>query len=229
MKASLTRYRRPHSLALLLAPLPALVLCLTARGPAFPSCCLAAGAFAAVLARPRTGLALSVAVCALTAATAIGMALWLPDSPERPVHALTGALRVCGSGLLAFAPMLAADREEIEYGLVQQLRAPYRLVAAAQLAERIASRMHRQMRLSRLALAARLGGRPGPAARFRLIVPVLASSLRYGGQLADALDARGFGALPTRTMPRGRRLRIADALWLASVWTVTVALAVLLG
>lgn len=222
------RYR-PHSLALLVAPLPALVLCLAAQGPAFPSCCLAVGVLAAVLARPRTGLALSATVCALTAATAIGMAVWLPDSTERPVHALTGALRVCGSGLLAFSPMLAADREEIEYGLVQQLRVPYRFVVAAQLAERVATRVREEMRLSRLALATRLGGRPGPAARSRLIVPVLASALRYGEQLADALDARGFGALPARTMPRGRRLRIADAVWLASAWGVTTILAVLLG
>lgn len=59
----------------------------------------------------------------------------------------------------------------------------------------------------------------------RLLVPLLVTTVRRGLQLGEAMEARAFGALPTRTRRSSLRWRVADSLALGAAAAYVVGIA----
>ncbi|MEO5986909.1 MAG: energy-coupling factor transporter transmembrane component T, partial [Candidatus Limnocylindria bacterium] len=79
------------------------------------------------------------------------------------------------------------------------------------------------------------GGR-SPVAAIRLLASrvfgLLVSAIRRGSRLALAMEARGFGAAPCRTVARPRRMRPSDWVWIvgaAGLGGGAIAISVALG
>lgn len=224
---------RPHPLGVLAAAAPAFGLVFLTEQPAFPLAVAIAGVLATAAHRPRLGLIALVAAIGLGAPLAAGSWLWLPAElgaagPDalgldgRARAAVTAAARIIGGATLMIAVGAWIRLDELARSAVVELRIPYRLVGVTLLGERVAVRMRDDFALAALASSAR-GGR---GRRIASVVPVLASSMRRADDLAIALDGRGFGAHPTKTMPPGRRLGRLDGLVVAVAWLLTAAGAV---
>ncbi|HUG55688.1 MAG TPA: energy-coupling factor transporter transmembrane component T [Candidatus Limnocylindrales bacterium] len=153
-----------------------------------------------------------------------------------PLHLTTGgalvglglALRLVGIALAGIVAVATTDPTDLADSLVQQLRVPHRFAIGALAAFRLAPIFAGEWETIALARRAR-GVEPGrsPLARLRAFAAqthaLLVGAIRRGLRLATAMDARGFGALPCRTVARPQRLRGADRSLLL------LALAVALG
>lgn len=133
-------------------------------------------------------------------------------------------------GALLVVPFSYVDWPALADTLVRTCRVPYRVMDSVMLGERFAALMRADLRV--IAETARLRSRGSIRRRLallsRAVLPVLVASFRHSDELAVAMDARGFGAHPTRTLHRDRRLRAGDIILLSAVWAATILLAVLL-
>ena len=136
-------------------------------------------------------------------------------------------LGIAYSGVLALA---TTDATDLADSLVQQLRLSPRFSVGALAAARLFPILADEWQILSLARRAR-GVEAGrsPVAAVRLfagqLLALLVAAVRRGTRLATAMEARGFGALPCRTIARPQRVVRDDWLLLAAA-TGLVALAI---
>ena len=114
------------------------------------------------------------------------------------------ALRIAAILALALIGGLTSTGPDLARAGVQQLRIPYRIGYTALAAYRFVPRFSYELSVIRAAHRVRGHHRGrGPFAAiargWAYIVPLLASAIRHAERVALAMDARAFGAYPTRT------------------------------
>jgi energy-coupling factor transport system permease protein len=219
------RSLRPHPIAVALLAVPALVAVLVDDEPWFGLVAVGCCAVVALGKGIRFAVAVVVGAVVTFGLLRLWMGLWLPADP-----ATTGALRITAMGALLVVPFAFVRWQVLGDTLVAYCRVPYRVMDAAALGERFATLMRADLRA--IAHAATLRSRGGIRRRaailLRATVPVLVAAFRHGDELAVAMDARGFGARPSRTMRWARPVRASDGLLVLAAWSLTVVTAVLL-
>jgi energy-coupling factor transport system permease protein len=139
------------------------------------------------------------------------------------------ALRLAAILALSLIPGLTTTGPDLVRALIQQLRVPYRIGYTAMAAFRFVPRFRHELGVIRAAHRVRgaHGGR-GPfavlARGFGSVVPLLAGAIRHAERVALAMDARAFGAHPTRTERYPVPFRARDAAFIAGVWVVSAVL-----
>ncbi|MBA2266646.1 MAG: energy-coupling factor transporter transmembrane protein EcfT [Chloroflexi bacterium] len=120
------------------------------------------------------------------------------------------------AGLLATA---TSDPVDIADALVQQLRVSPRFAIGVLAALRLLPLLAREWQILGMARRAR-GVEAGrsPIAAIRLfagrLLSLLVGAIRRGSRMALAMEARGFGASPCRSVARPQRMRISDWGWI---------------
>ncbi|MFS0895220.1 energy-coupling factor transporter transmembrane component T [Microbacterium sp. 179-I 3D3 NHS] len=128
------------------------------------------------------------------------------------------ALRLGAIVALALIGGLTTTGPDLVRASVQQLRVPYRIGYTALAAFRFVPRFGHELAVIRAAHRVRghHGGR-GPFARLArgwgYIVPLLAGAIRHAERVALAMDARAFGAHPTRTERHSVPFRTRDVVF----------------
>lgn len=145
---------------------------------------------------------------------------------------LSTALRLAAVIALGVLAGAASTGPDLVRALVQQLRVPYRIGYTALAAFRFVPRFGHELEVIRSAHRVRgmVGGRgPFAVARryFGYVVPLLAGAIRHAERIALAMDARAFGAYPTRTERHRIPFRARDWVFLALFWAATAALLIL--
>ncbi len=242
---------RLNPLAKLAAVLPAIMVLAFTRDLATPAAFLAL-AYALLLtgARFTARLALLLGVVLPTATLALGLGFALWTDPARVDHTvalwrigdwtlyggalavgMATALRLAALVALSLAAGLTTTGPDLVRALGQQLRMPYRIGATALAAFRFVPRFGRELELIRAAHRVRGVHRGGvltaPARWAGYIVPLLAGAIRHAERVALAMDARAFGAYPTRTERHPVPWRARDTVFVALLWAATTALCVL--
>lgn len=206
------------------AVLPAMVLLVFVRDLVTPLSFVAL-AYALILVgariTARTAALLFLAVPVGVAAIGFGFSLWVDASgvdgtaPFLQIGGwtlFTGALQVGFATALRLAAILSlaliggltTTGPDLVRASIQQLRVPYRIGYTALAAYRFVPRFGYELGVIRAAHRVRgsHGGR-GPFARIArgwgYIVPLLAGAIRHAERVALAMDARAFGAHPSRT------------------------------
>jgi len=180
------------------------------------------------------------------AAAAVGIALFntvLAPAPAGETLLVVGPVRVTDQSLLggiAAALRLVAialsgvlvvatiDPTDLADALVEHLHAPPRFVLGALAAWRLAPIFGQQWWVLGLAWRARgLETERDPLGRLRGFAGrtfgLLVGAIRRGTELALAMDARGFGRRPCRTLARPRPIRAGDWAVLAAALALAVA------
>jgi energy-coupling factor transport system permease protein len=182
---------------------------------------------------PFTGLGTRVLLARswplLVAALLVGTfnVVLAPASPGGPdvTGGVALGLRLMGIALCGVLAVATSDPTELADSLQQQARLSPRLAVGAMAATRMLPILVVEWQLLGMARRARgvsAGWSPLPAARlaFGKLLALLVSSVRRATRLALAMDARGFGSEPCRTIARPQRMRLAD-------WGLIVAAALL--
>lgn len=135
------------------------------------------------------------------------------------------ALRLVSILSLALLTGLTSSGPDMVRSAVAHLRVPYRVGYAALASYRFVPRFRYELDVIRKAHRARgaRGGR-GPIAALRrtigYIVPLLASAIRHAERVSLSMDARAFGAHPTRTERYEVPLRVRDVVFVVVFWVV---------
>lgn len=213
---------RIDALALLAAVLPAMIGLIFTRDVVTPAIAIAAS-YAVVLAgAPKTrALARWLALILPVMAVAIGagFSLW----SDVPTGAATG-LRLTALLTLALVPGLSTHGTAFVRAAVAHLRVPYRIGYAALASVRFIPRFRHELGVIRAAHRVR-GTGGSPLTRWlTALVPLLASAIRHAERVALAMDARAFGAYPTRTERNPPRWRTRDTVAVAIGWAATAAM-----
>jgi len=127
-------------------------------------------------------------------------------------------LAVALAGILATATSQPTD---VADALIQQLRVSPRFAVGALASLRLIPSLARDWQTVSLARRARgVDAGRSPIAVARLfaggLLTLLIAAVRRGSRMALAMEARGFGALPCRTVARVQRMRAADWGWIAA-------------
>jgi energy-coupling factor transport system permease protein len=127
-------------------------------------------------------------------------------------------LAIALAGVLALA---TTDPTDLADALQQQARLSPRVAVGALAAVRLMPILVAEWQILRLARRARgmeAGRSPIAAVRLALgmLLALLVSAVRRATRLATAMEARGFGALPCRTIARPMRMRATDWGWIAA-------------
>ena len=163
---------------------------------------LAVGVLNAAFAADRGGaVAVSVGPLAISAQNLVagmGLALRL--------------LAIAMSGVLA---LVTTDPTELADALVQQLRLSPRFAVGALAAARLFPMLAAEWQTLALARRARgVSGERSPVAALRLffgrLLALLVGAVRRATRLATAMEARGFGSRPCRSIARPQRMRGRD-------------------
>lgn len=134
-------------------------------------------------------------------------------------------LGIAYSGVLALA---TTDATELADSLVQQLRLSPRFAVGALAGARLLPILADEWQILSLARRARgveAGRSPVAAVRlfFGQLLGLLVAAVRRGTRLATAMESRGFGALPCRTMARPQVVERADWMLLAATAGLSAA------
>ena len=138
------------------------------------------------------------------------------------------ALRLLAIALASLLATATSDPTETADALVQQARISPRFAFGVLAALRLLPLLAREWQTIRMARRAR-GVEPGrsPIAAVRLffggMLALLVGAIRRASRLALAMEARGFGAMPSRTVARPQRMRIADWGWIVGALLMSVA------
>jgi energy-coupling factor transport system permease protein len=239
---------RLNPLAKLAAPLPAMVLLVFVRDLATPLVFLALS-YALLLAGARLtrslALMLGVGIPVGVVVIGLGFSLWTDAalvSSTPPVLQVGGwtlysgalaiglatSLRLGAIIALALAAGVTTTGPDLARALVQQLRVPYRIGYTAIAAFRFVPRFAYELDVIRQAHRVRgaHAGRGPFAAIARgggYVVPLLAGAIRHAERVALAMDARAFGAFPTRTERHLVPFRARDVVFVALFWAVSAA------
>jgi energy-coupling factor transport system permease protein len=142
---------------------------------------------------------------------------------------LATALRIAAILMLSLIAGLTTTGPELVRALVQNLGVPYRVGYTALAALRFVPRFGHELEVIRAAHRVRGsdGGR-GPIAAVRrsvgYAIPLLASAIRHAERVALAMDARAFGAHPTRTERTISRWRARDTVFVLLFWAASAAI-----
>ncbi|RLP70178.1 energy-coupling factor transporter transmembrane protein EcfT [Mycetocola reblochoni] len=132
------------------------------------------------------------------------------------------SVRVLALGLPTILLFSGVDPTRLADGLAQVARLPSRFVIGALAGVRMMSLFVDDWRSMTLARRARGLGDHGVLRRsLSMAFVLLVFAVRRGTKLATAMEARGFGAFPTRSWARSSRLGVADPV------AVAVALAIM--
>ncbi len=147
------------------------------------------------------------------------------------------AIRLVAIALAGMLAVATSEPVDVADALVQQLRVSPRFAIGALAALRLVPLLAYEWQVLGMARRAR-GVEAGrsPIAAVRLfgskLFALLVAAIRRGSRLALAMEARGFGAEPCRTVARPQRMRPWDWGWIAAaagLALVAVAVSVLLG
>jgi len=127
-------------------------------------------------------------------------------------------LAIALAGVLALA---TTDPTDLADALQQQTRLSPRVAVGALAAVRLLPILAAEWQILRLARRARgveAGRSPVAAARMALgmLLTLLVGAVRRATRLAAAMESRGFGAEPCRTIARPTRMRAADWGWISA-------------
>jgi energy-coupling factor transport system permease protein len=205
-----------------------------ASGPITPAIVLAG----IVVGLPLSGLSVGSLIVRtwplLIAALAVGVlnVVFAPATAGGPdvVTGLGLGLRLLGIALSGVVALASTDTTDLADSLQQQARLSPRLAVGALAAVRMLPILAVEWQLLGMARRARgvsAGWSPLAAARlaFGKLLALLVGAVRRSTRLALAMDARGFGAMPCRTIARPQRIRLAD--WTLLLATVALAAAAL--
>ncbi|MGX1794003.1 ATP-binding cassette domain-containing protein [Microbacterium sp. NPDC055312] len=224
------------------AVLPAMALLAFTRDLLTPAIFLAL-AYAVILAgarlTARTAGVLLLGVPLGVAVLSVGFGVWVDAEQvadtaalvrigEWTLHSgallsgLATALRLAAILALALIGGLTTRGPDLVRATVQQLHVPYRIGYTALAAYRFVPRFGYELSIIRAAHRVRgQGGGRGPIARLArgwgYIVPLLASGIRHAERVALSMDARAFGAQPTRTERHVVPWRARDTVFAAAV------------
>lgn len=175
-----------------------------------------------------------LAISTLLFTTERGGELWAEVGPLQltsdSVHAASAVcvriLAIALPGIVAFA---TTDPTELADALVQHVKTPPRFTFGALAAFRLLPLLGDEWRTLVLARRARgIDAGWSPVRRVRLffsaVFGLLVAAIRKAVRLATAMEARGFGRRPDRTLARPSPIRVADKAFLA-VTVVVVAVA----
>lgn len=131
------------------------------------------------------------------------------------------ALRILCIASYSALYVITTDPTRLAASLMQQARLPYRLAYALLIAYRFLPILQREMATIQAAHQVRAAGVPDRwtswlARLKRFSIPLLVSGIRQAERLAIAMDARGFGALPTRTCYVQSRMVVWDYVFLVA-------------
>jgi energy-coupling factor transport system permease protein len=134
-------------------------------------------------------------------------------------------IAVALAGLLATA---TSDPTEVADALIQQAHVSPRFAVGALAALRLLPLLARESQVIGMARRARgVDAGRSPVAAVQLaggaILGLLVSAIRRGARMARAMEARGFGARPCRTVARPQRMRLADWGWVLGALVVAAA------
>jgi energy-coupling factor transporter transmembrane protein EcfT len=233
------------------AVIPAMIVVIVSRDLATPLAVLALALLVVLTGTritTRTVVLLVVALPVAIAIGAVGFGAWTdPARVDRSVlllqiggyrffagslvAGLTASLRLGALLVLALVAGLTTSGPDFARSSVQYLRVPYRIGYTALAALRFIPRFRRDLDLIRQAHRVRgAGGRRGPVAaigRFAgAVVPLLAGAIRHAERVALAMDARAFGAHPTRTERHVVPLRRRDGVFAVLLLLATAAIVV---
>ncbi|MFD5213725.1 energy-coupling factor transporter ATPase [Microbacterium sp. NPDC058345] len=236
-----------NPLAKIAAVLPAMALLVATRDLATPAVFLALSyavllTGARITRRLAALLLLGVPIGVLV--LAVGFGVWIDPSQvagsppllrvaDWTLHqgaliiGLATALRLAAILGLALIGGLTTSGPDLVRAGVQQLRVPYRIGYTALAAYRFVPRFGYELSVIRAAHRVRahgsggLWGGSGPLARlvrgWGYIMPLLASGIRHAERVALSMDARAFGAHPTRTERHTVPFRTRDTVFIAAV------------
>jgi energy-coupling factor transporter ATP-binding protein EcfA2/energy-coupling factor transporter transmembrane protein EcfT len=149
------------------------------------------------------------------------------------VTGLATALRLGAILALALVGGLSTSGPDLVRASVQQLRVPYRIGYTALAAYRFVPRFGYELSVIRAAHRVRGHGYGGPSAGrgpiarlirgWGYIVPLLASGIRHAERVALSMDARAFGAHPTRTERHLVPWRTRDTVFTVAVLVASAA------
>lgn len=240
---------RLNPLGKLLAPLPVMLALVFTRGLAIPTAIIVLGVLLLLIGanlRARTAVLLVVGLPAAVALLGISFGVWtdpdrIPPGPGDTVVlvaigdweftlsmylvGLATALRLAALLVLSLIAGLTTTGPALVRALVQQLRVPYRIGYTALAALRFVPRFRHELEVIRAAHRVRgtdHGRGPIAAVRrmLRTAIPLLASAIRHAERVALAMDARAFGAHPTRTERVISRWRVRDTVFVVLFWAV---------
>ena len=191
---------------------------------------------------PLTGLPLGPFARRLAplGAAAVGIAAFntvFAVEARGPLTGVAAALRLIGISVAGAMAVATIEPTDLGDALVQHAHAPRRFVTGALAAWRLAPLFGQAWQVLALARRTRgieadrgLGDRLAtfPGMTFGLLV----GAIRRATGLALAMDARGFGRRPCRTLARPRAIRVADLAVVAgaiAVAVVATALSISLG
>ncbi|NQX14134.1 energy-coupling factor transporter transmembrane protein EcfT [Microbacteriaceae bacterium VKM Ac-2855] len=194
----------------------------------------------------RLALFVFVGLPAAAALMTLGFAVWVDPARVADTAVLVGigpwslhagalvvggttALRVLSILTLSLIGGMTSTGPDVVRAMVQQLRVPYRIGYTALAAFRFVPRFGSELETIRKAHRVRgMSGGPGPIAAVRrnvgYAVPLLASAIRHAERVALSMDARAFGAHPTRTERYEVPFRARDTTFLLAFWALTAAL-----
>lgn len=235
---------RANPLAKLAAALVLMVVLFLAVDPVTPSFVL----LVELAAVPLTGLALGPLLRRIwplgLAAVGVGFTnALLADDPggvalvdAGPILITSGslliglalALRVLGIAFVGILALATTDPTDLADALTQQLRVAPRVAVASLAAFRLLPVFAQEWETLRLARRARgvdAGRSPIAAVRifFGLTLAMLVAAIRRAIRLATAMEARGFGTMPCRSVARPQRMRAADWALVLAAFGVGVA------
>jgi energy-coupling factor transport system permease protein len=176
--------------------------------------------FAAEQLGPTLIAAGPVRIGAETLANGVGLALRL--------------LAIALAGILATA---TSDPTDTADALIQQAHVSPRFAIGVLAALRLLPMLARDGQVIAMARRARgidAGGSPLAALRLlgSRLIGLLVAAIRRASRMALAMEARGFGATPCRTVARPQRMRVADWAWVlaaAALGAVAVSISLIAG
>lgn len=250
MTAAPQRGRRPpalHPLAILALPVPAIVAVLFADGIllslALLTVCLAlslakgvrfASGVLGVVAGGVVLLWVGFSLAAPRAGDTSGpLVEGLAFSPtiDGAFFALRGALRMVTVVTLYIVTVAFVNGAVLGDSLIQSFGAPYRVIDVLGLGGRFSALIRSDVAAARSLARLRARGRPLRAMRLMtgLTVPVLMGAFGHADELSIAMEARGFGSEPQRTVHSARPLRWTDVIAVPMVWAITILAALALA
>lgn len=133
---------------------------------------------------------------------------------ETAVNGLGLGVRLLAIALAGLLATMTTEPVDLADALVQQLRVSPRFAIGTLAAMRLVPLLAREWQTIGLARRARgvAAGTPLGAARLfggRLLT-LLVGAVRRGSRMATAMESRGLGARPCRTVARPQRMRLAD-------------------
>jgi len=243
-----------NPIAKLAAPLPVMIALLFTRGVAIPLAFIALTLVLLLVGARLSGRALTALLVGLPVGVLVlgfTFGVWVDPSRIDTASAaasvvlvevggwqftlaaylvgLATALRIAALLVLSLIAGLTTTGTELVRAAVQNLRVPYRLGYTALAALRFVPRFRHELEVIRAAHRVRGtdGGR-GPVAAVRrtisYAIPLLASAIRHAERVALAMDARAFGAHPTRTERTVSRWRPRDTLFVVLFWITAAAI-----